>query len=91
MSVECGPCQDPQQQWKRTSSRGIPRSAWFSASTRTIVNFRYSSSDGSVANWSQFSAKDGSSIWTMMPAFVIARYSSRIASAHAQTNSSSVA
>ena len=39
MSVECGPCQDPQQQWKRTSSRGMPRSAWFSASTRTIVNF----------------------------------------------------
>ena len=24
MSVECGPCQLPQQQWKRTSSRGMP-------------------------------------------------------------------
>ena len=44
-----------------------------------------------MANWSQLSAKEGSSIWTMIPASVMARYSSRIASAHAQTNSSSVA
>ncbi len=40
MSVVWGPCQLPQQQWKRMSSRGMPRKAWLSASTRTIVNLR---------------------------------------------------
>ena len=37
-SVTCGPCQLPQHRWNRMRSAGSPRSAWLSASTRTVVN-----------------------------------------------------
>ncbi len=39
MSVACGPCQLPQQRWKRMRSSGRPWMAWLSASTRSMVNF----------------------------------------------------
>jgi hypothetical protein len=39
ISVVCGPCQLPQHRWKRMRSGGNPRSAWFSASIRTMMNF----------------------------------------------------
>jgi hypothetical protein len=90
MSVTCGPCQLPQHRWKRIRSAGSPRSAWLSASTRIIENFRYASTEGAGLIMSQFSAMDGSSSCSTSPASTMALYSSRIASAHAWMNSSSV-
>src|SRR5262245_6481609 len=46
MSVVCGPCQLPQQRWKRMRSLGMPLMAWLSASTRRMENLRYSSTVG---------------------------------------------
>ena len=46
---------------------------------------------GSGLTWSQFSAIEGSSSWRMKPASMMAWYSSRMASAQAKRNSSSLA
>ena len=86
----CGPCQLPQQRWKRMRSCGRPFSAWFNASILGSVNLRYSSKVGSGLIWSKFSAIAGSSICRTSPASTIALYSSRMASAQANTNSSSL-
>src|SRR5215813_3218715 len=68
MSVTWGPCQLPQQRWKRTRSLGSPRSAWLRASTRIMESFRYSSTVGAGLIMSQFSAMAGSSSWSTRPA-----------------------
>ena len=72
-------------------SSGSPRRAWLSASTRIIEKRRYSATVGAGLIMSQFSAMDGSSSCRMSPASMIALYSSRMASAQAKRNSSSVA
>src|SRR5213596_419203 len=42
MSLLCGPWKLPQQTCRRTFSRGMPRSAWLIASTRSVAYLRYS-------------------------------------------------
>src|SRR5215470_15003716 len=69
---------------------GMPLMAWLSASTRRMENLRYSSTVGSGLIMSQFSAMAGSSSCSMRPASTMALYSSRMASAQAKRNSSSV-
>ena len=70
-------------------SGGRSRIAWLSASISRLVYRRYSSGVGAGEMPSQFSAMAGSSSWSMSPASMIALYSSRIASAHAHSSSSS--